>query len=222
MAALVLFLLTAVMYFVPQVDVPHKIFLPLLLMGLLTIGIAPWQISVALLFSALGDLSGSFKYASSPDGGFLAFVGQMLFFALAHVFFVTYFIAGARKPGKERAGSLYLLAAVLVCAVPFITVMRLVVPCVDAGVLRICVSAYAVIITVMLFSALMLRDWVSGIGAALFVTSDFILAWNMFVSPLNGSTYLIMVPYYLAQLLIASRAVQKAGRWRAPEASAAR
>ena len=79
----------------------------------------------------------------------------------------------------------------------------MIVPCVENTVLTFCVIGYATIITVMLFSGLRTADPVIAIGACLFVFSDYILAWNMFVSPVEGSRYFIMVPYYLAQLIFA-------------------
>ena len=60
----------------------------------------------------------------------------------------------------------------------------------------------------MLASALYQKDWIFAIGALLFVASDYILAWNKFVSPIAAEKYLIMVPYYLAQIFIWS------GAWR--------
>lgn len=211
LVALTIFVITALMYFIPQVSIPHKICLPLLCLGLFSIGIAPWQITVALLFSALGDLSGSFKYGADASTDFIAFVGQMLFFALAHVFYVTFFLSQALKNKKkaQKSDGIYLGVVLVVCVALIYIVMDKVVPCVESPVLSICVTCYACIITVMLFTALMQKDLIFGIGAALFVASDFTLAWNMFVSPIPGETYLIMVPYYLAQLLIAGRSVEK-------------
>ncbi len=211
-AALVIFAVFAVLYFIPAVTIPHKIFIPLLTLGLFSIGLAPWEITVALLLSAVGDFSGSFKAGGSPDVQFYAFVGQMTFFALAHIFYITYFIRRALKLRKERKEArkfdgLYLGMVLLLCVILFYTALTRIIPCVEDSVLKICVICYAVIILVMLFCALMQKDWISGLGAALFVFSDLVLAWNMFVNPIPGEKFLIMVPYYAAQLIIASRAV---------------
>jgi uncharacterized membrane protein YhhN len=54
----------------------------------------------------------------------------------------------------------------------------------------------------MLFSALMQRSSLYALGAVLFVFSDFILAWNKFVDPIQHSGLLIMTTYYLGQYLL--------------------
>jgi uncharacterized membrane protein YhhN len=54
----------------------------------------------------------------------------------------------------------------------------------------------------MLYFALLQRSSLYALGAVLFVFSDFILAWNKFVDPIEHSRYLIMIPYYLGQLLL--------------------
>ena len=56
-----LFAVTAVLYFIPAVAVPHKIFIPLTILALFSIKLTPWTITAGLAFSALGDLAGSFK-----------------------------------------------------------------------------------------------------------------------------------------------------------------
>lgn len=50
--------------------------------------------------------------------------------------------------------------------------------------------------------SLMQRSPLFAIGAALFLISDMILSWNKFVGPVTAEKWLIMVPYYLGQLLI--------------------
>ena len=207
-AAAVLFLIFALFYFLP-IPVPHKICVPLFILGAFSIGLAPWPITVALFFSALGDLSGSFK--ATTDGDW-AFLGQMLFFALAHVFYVIYFLVRGfkvmRKNKVQKHDGVYLSMVLALCVIVLYSALTQVVPCVGDKVLTIGVTAYACIITVMLFSALMQKDWIFGLGAALFVFSDFTLAWNMFVSPVPAEKYLIMVTYYAAQAIIAGRAVR--------------
>lgn len=200
LAAAVLFVCTAVMFFLPSVAIPHKIFIPLTILALFSIKITPWTVTTGLFFSALGDLAGSFKTGGDPQE-FYAFVFQMLFFALAHIFYIITFLK--LKPGKTSG--LRTLACSAICAIVYLSALLLIVPCVENTVLTFCVIGYATIITVMLFSGLRTADPVIAIGACLFVFSDYILAWNMFVSPINGSRYFLMVPYYLAQLTFAAR-----------------
>ena len=197
-AAAVLFVSTVVMYFLPFVAIPHKIFIPLTVLALFSIKITPWTVTAGLAFSALGDLAGSFKTGGDPQE-FYAFVFQMLFFALAHIFYIITFLK--LKPGKTSG--LRTLACGAVCTLVYLSALLLIVPCVGDTILRYCVIGYATIIIVMLFSGLRTEDPVIAIGACLFVFSDYILAWNMFVSPVEGSRYFIMVPYYLAQLTFA-------------------
>ena len=182
MVAAVLFAVTAVLYFIPAVAVPHKIFIPLTILALFSIKLTPWTITAGLAFSALGDLAGSFKMGGGTQE-FYAFVFQMLFFALAHIFYIITFFK--LKPVRTR--TLWTLATCALCAAIYVTALVKVVPCVEDTILTFCVIGYATIITVMLFSALKTADAVIAIGACLFVFSDFILAWNMFVGKVEGS-----------------------------------
>ena len=200
LAAAVLFAVTAVLYFIPAVAVPHKIFIPLTILALFSIKLTPWTITAGLAFSSLGDLAGSFKTGGDPQE-FYAFVFQMLFFALAHIFYIITFF----KLKPARTGTLWTLATCALCTAIYVFALVKIVPCVEDTVLTFCVIGYATIITVMLFSALKTADPVIAIGACLFVFSDFILAWNMFVGKVEGSRYFIMVPYYLAQATFAAK-----------------
>lgn len=200
LAAAVLFAVTAVLYFIPAVAVPHKIFIPLTILALFSIKLTPWTITAGLAFSALGDLAGSFKMGGGTQE-FYAFVFQMLFFALAHIFYIITFF----KLKPVRTSTLWTLATCALCAAIYVTALVKVVPCVEDTILTFCVIGYATIITVMLFSALRAADPVIAVGACLFVFSDFILAWNMFVGKVEGSRYFIMVPYYIAQVTFAAR-----------------
>lgn len=200
MVAAVLFAVTAVLYFIPAVAVPHKIFIPLTILALFSIKLTPWTITAGLAFSALGDLAGSFKMGGGTQE-FYAFVFQMLFFALAHIFYIITFF----KLKPVRTSTLWTLATCALCAAIYVTALVKVVPCVEDTILTFCVIGYATIITVMLFSALKTADAVIAIGACLFVFSDFILAWNMFVGKVEDSRYFIMVSYYLAQVTFAAR-----------------
>ena len=200
LAAAVLFAVTAVLFFIPAVAVPHKIFIPLTILALFSIKLTPWTITAGLAFSALGDLAGSFKTGGGPQE-FYAFVFQMFFFALAHIFYIITFF----KLKPARTGTLWTLATCALCAAIYVFALVKIVPCVEDTALTFCVIGYATIITVMLFSALKTADPVIAIGACLFVFSDFILAWNMFVGKVEGSRYFIMVPYYLAQATFAAK-----------------
>ncbi|MGN1212117.1 MAG: lysoplasmalogenase family protein, partial [Candidatus Cryptobacteroides sp.] len=71
----------------------------------------------------------------------------------------------------------------------------------------------------MLFAALMQRSILYAVAAVLFVFSDMVIAWNSFISPVPNERYVIMVTYYLAQLLFYLRAAglkvgKELGRYR--------
>lgn len=194
--ASVVFLACALFFFSP-VKLPHKITLTLASAFIASLWLCPWQISLALLFSALGDYFGSCHN----------FLAQMGFFALGHVFYVWFFVKRwltkvepDRKLTAKVKGQamVYLL---LVAAILFVAFTKIV-PCADAGVIRIGVCVYAVLISAMLFFALMQRSSLYALGAVLFVFSDFILAWNKFVDPIQHSGLLIMTTYYLGQYLL--------------------
>lgn len=213
LSAIVLFAALAVIYFIPEAEllkflpplwVRYRIAGPLLVLALSGIFLLPWQMTLAMSFSFLGDFMGAYG----------SFIGQMGFFALAHVMMITFFLTRFRKmyfPAKSGyaessvnkgnirksmavAGivAVALMAFALICIVPYA----------PAGVIRTGCGIYAILICLMLASALVQRDPLLAAGAALFLFSDMILSWNRFVTPIEGSTYLIMIPYYLGQLLL--------------------
>jgi len=61
------------------------------------------------------------------------------------------------------------------------------------------VALYMVVISVMLATALATGNVLAGVGAALFVSSDAMIAWNRFVRPFRGADVGIMVTYHLGQ-----------------------
>lgn len=82
--------------------------------------------------------------------------------------------------------------------------------------LRLPVLIYVFVISVMVYSALMTgwRDnWIGlpaamvSIGGVLFLTSDGMLAWDMFVRPISHAPLRVMVTYHLGQLGIITGAV---------------
>ena len=67
------------------------------------------------------------------------------------------------------------------------------------GGLRTPVALYMVVVSAMLATALATRSVPAAVGAALFVSSDAMIAWNRFVRPLRGADVGIMVTYHLGQ-----------------------
>lgn len=190
------FLAFAILFFSP-VDLPHKITLTVGSAFIASLWLCPWQISLALLFSAAGDYAGSCHN----------FLAQMGLFAVGHVFYIWFFIKrwlDKVEPDRKLTAKVKgqaTLFLILVGAI-LITAFIKIAPCADPGIIRIGVCIYATIIGTMLFSALMQRSSLYAIGAVLFVFSDFILAWNKFVEPVSHSRLLIMTTYYLGQYLL--------------------
>ena len=191
-----LFLCMAAIFFLP-VDIPHKVSFPLIILSVAGLWLLPWQMLLAMIFSAAGDYMGSCGN----------FIGQMGFFALAHVWLITFFISRYRRK-VERDGKLttktkgylaimtFCVGALLVFALTNITSHA------PEGVIRIGTQIYAVLICTMLMMALLQRSSLYALGAVLFVFSDFILAWNKFVEPIPYRNYLVLGSYFLAQWLL--------------------
>ena len=197
----------AVFYFLPkELYAPltgafiaqHRIAFPLAVLTICGAFMIPWQMALAMMFSCIGDYMGS-------CGNFIM---QMGGFALAHVMLIVYFIQryvsmkGAPSRRKKSFIAFGLVCAASLIAIAFI----LIVPYVPQGALCIGVSIYVILITTMAATAIFQRNGIYACGALLFVLSDFILAWNKFVSPVQGEKYLIMVPYYLAQMSLWAKA----------------
>lgn len=200
--ASVLFLCACLVFFLP-VEIPHKITICTSILTVASLWLCPWQITLALLFSTLGDHMGS-------CGNFL---GQMGFFALGHVFYIIYFTDRYFRrvePDRKLTGKAKgYLAMVVFCAIALLAVAFFkIAPGAPAGIIRIGVCIYACLISTMMVTAMLQRSSVFALGAILFVFSDFILAWNKFVEPVPYRHYLVLVSYFLAQWLLFVRATK--------------
>ena len=188
------FVLLVVLYFIP-VKIPFKLCFPLALLLIASFSLQPWAIVVAVLCSLAGDVSGQLHQ----------FVPQMGFFAIAHLFFIGFFLSrglkNKRAKGKPVKGWWFALATLFAVALFYIASEKII-PFAPDGVVRTGMYVYAGLIVVMMWTALMQRDWMWGVGAVLFVFSDAVLAVNKFVSPVPDERFLIMASYYAAQLLI--------------------
>lgn len=143
-----------------------------------------WKFVLAFLFSCTGDAMGAYG----------SFFGQMGYFAAAHIILIWAFAEELWKVRKTLVGLAVTAALVFAFA--------LVIPKVAEPWLQIGCGVYAVLITAMFGLSLMQRPPLFAIGAVLFLISDMILSWNKFVGPVTAEKWLIMVPYYLGQLLI--------------------
>jgi len=197
-----LYLAAVLLFFLP-VEYPHKITFCVSILTIASLWLCPWQITMALLFSTLGDHMGSCNN----------FLGQMGFFAVGHVFYVIYF-AGRYfrrvEPDRKLTGKAKgYLAMVVFCALALLCAAFFkIAPGAPAGIIRIGVCIYATLISLMMITAMLQRSSLFALGAILFVFSDFILAWNKFVEPVPYRHYLVLVSYFLAQWLLFIRSTK--------------
>ena len=171
--------------------------IPVALLAVSSLWLCPWQISLALAFCAAGDFAGACGNL----------IGQMGLFAVGHIWFIIYFICRyLNRVEKDRnltGKAKGYIAMVAFCSLALLAaVFYRIVPAAEAGLLRIATGTYACIICAMLFIAMLQRSTLFALGAILFVFSDFIIAWNMFVSAVPCSTAIIMSTYYIAQWLL--------------------
>ena len=196
-AVTALFLVGTAIFFSP-LEIPHKLCIPMGIIVMSSFWLTPWEITLALLFSIIGDYAGSCHN----------FMAQMGSFAVAHIFYVVFFVRRfIRKEYKlttKMKGYLLMLGICTAALLSFVFVK--IVPSAPAGVLRIGVSIYAILICTMLYTALMQRSSLYALGAVLFVISDFILAWNKFVEQVPYRTILVIGTYLSAQWLLFVRA----------------
>ena len=201
-ASTALFLAAAVIFFT-QIQIPYKTAIPVAILTISSLWLCPWQITSALLFSAIGDCMG-WKGE---------FIGQMGFFALAHILYITYFtkrylekVERDRKLSNKAKGY---FAMVGFCTLALLaTAYFKIAPGAEAGITRTGVYIYATLISIMMVSALLQRSSLYALGAVIFVFSDFILAWNKFVEPVPYRNYLVLIPYYAAQWLFFIRSTK--------------
>ena len=122
------------------------------------------------------------------------FVGGLAAFLVAHVCYIAGFVAGGL-----RAPALGI--ALVGTAVVLAPLARRVLRGVRANepALTPPVVAYLVVIGTMLAAAVASGNAIAAVAAALFVTSDAMIAWSKFVAPFEVAPLAIMVTYHLAQ-----------------------
>lgn len=147
-----------------------------------------WLVITGLLFSMIGDwlISWSFVFGLSA-------------FLIGHLFYLTGFLSRCRFL-KFKAFSIIPIA---LYSIWFGT--RLITALGKGGddAFIVPVVFYVIVISTMLWSAIMTSNRWAIAGSLLFVISDSILSWNMFVVDIQYSDILIMTTYYAGQFLIA-------------------
>lgn len=146
-------------------------------------------IIIGLFFCMLGDASIA-----------VSFVAGLGAFLVGHVFYLTGFIKLSRM-NITRLAALFPIALY-----SFFIGRQLIAALQTEGNdgLVIPVIAYMLVISLMALTAIMTGNLWATAGSILFVISDSILSWNMFVSAIPYSDVWIMTTYYSAQFLIAT------------------
>ncbi|XP_028267691.1 lysoplasmalogenase [Parambassis ranga] len=152
-----------------------------------------------LVFSAVGDWCLIWPEHFLPGMGV---------FAVAHLLYSVSFLSSRYATHSSSSSSwirlLYLILVVLVASFyiymyPFLQKMP------DSDMLIPAVGLYATLITVMGVLAVRTRRAATVLGGLIFMVSDMALALQLFkvVPPIEHGNAVVMVTYYLAQLLIA-------------------
>lgn len=161
-----------------------------------------WLVCAGLSLSLAGDVFLMLPAAALP---FDPFIAGLLSFLLAHLCYIAAFASGSSWPARGMA----LLGYAAVAAGNLVALLPLV-----PAALRVAVLAYVAVL--MLMAALAgARAWplragaswksarIAGIGGALFVLSDSLLAWDKFGGGIDKAAMWVLASYYLAQWCIA-------------------
>jgi uncharacterized membrane protein YhhN len=154
----------------------------------------------ALIFSWIGDIILLFS-----DKGELYFIFGLVAFLISHLVYIVLFSKQQNTRTNDNKALFWI--GILAILAYFVFMIDTLFP--KLGPLKIPVLVYAIIITTMLFFAFKgSLKWANPannyilIGAIVFVSSDSILAFNKFYTPITHASFLIMLTYCLAQYLI--------------------
>lgn len=166
------------------------LFLVALVLGSATTQTRHWLL-IAIVLCALGDVF----LLGEGEGRFRAGLAAFL---LGHLAYIAAFLAhGLDRPAWSVVG-IAILSAALVLG-------RRILPTVWAQsgpALGVPVAAYMGVIGAMGVTGWATGRFLVGLGTALFVTSDTLLALNRFVAARAHARLAVMVTYHLAQVLI--------------------
>ena len=142
---------------------------------------------MAIVLCACGDV----LLTQSFDHSFVYGLGA---FVVGHIFYSVAFLQFANK---QFFTAKIIMAIILLCTT--IGLAMIILPATES--LLIPVSTYVGIITSMVVIAVFAwsKSMVHIGGAIMFMISDTILAWNMFLDPLPFAVIGIMLTYYIAQ-----------------------
>jgi uncharacterized membrane protein YhhN len=166
---------------------------------------------LGILFSLAGDVFLMVSYARFSDHWFLS---GLTAFLLAHVAYIFGFNIPVGNISPFWSIGIGVLLAITTARV----LRRILAGVQEKGLRRLVfpVTAYGMVITLMLLSAILTIyriDWktsASGLvslGAILFYASDIVLAWNKFVKPVRNGRVLNMILYHVGQITLIMGAV---------------
>ncbi|SEN95475.1 lysoplasmalogenase [Paenibacillus sp. OV219] len=155
-----------------------------------------WLLLFGLFFSMCGD--GLMKW----------FVPGLSAFLIGHMFYIASFTRQLRFSWPRAAT---LLPIALYAGYMGHRLMNALQDSGDGGLIAP-VLVYITIISLMAWTAILTGNRNAIIGSLLFLASDSILSWNMFVSDISYSTIWIMSTYYAAQFFIASSIRESSAR----------
>jgi len=148
-------------------------------------------ISLALLFSATGDVLLTLSNSWSFPAGLASFL-------VAQLIYASLFFRGHIQRHELNSRHV-IIALLLLCHALFFANLLLPV----AGELAIPILAYLCAISLMGLAAAFYAHSIKVlIGAISFIASDTLIAVNKFLIPFDQADHAIMASYYLAQLLI--------------------
>lgn len=157
-----------------------------------------YKILLALFFSTIGDI------LLMPNVNL--FIGGILGFLVAHVFYISAFLSEERQRLNEikRWKKMILILGILV----FASLLILLLPQLENFILKTAIIIYGSMLLALLFSSTISKpnhpkssDLIV-IGAFLFMLSDSMIAINKFLIELPVSALLIMGTYTIAQAFL--------------------
>lgn len=163
-------------------------------------------IYLALFFCWLGDIFLMLPRGENSQYAKLFFISGLVAFLIGHLNYIIHFISEVKT--KIKSSYVFKSPYLVLPFVLFIVVLlRLLYP--TLGSMKLPVTIYSIIITLMLLAALNRKNNVNYIsfyfvfiGAILFVFSDSCIAINKFYEPFELARMTIMSTYIIAQLII--------------------
>lgn len=146
------------------------------------------SILIGLLFCALGDALIIFS-----------FLPGLAAFLIGHLFYIYAFLRHWQFSLKRLSVLVPLVIFAVYMGTSFTSALR------NNGeeALIFPVIFYLVVISLMGFTAFQTKNKYVYFGSILFIISDAVLAWNLFIEDVSYSGEIIMITYYGAQFLIA-------------------